>query len=103
MHAFASALPDLMNLSARDVVLPVVPMFHVNAWGLPYTSAMVGAKLVFPGPALDGVSLHELLEDEHVTFAAGVPTVWLGLLQHLQSTGAKIGRAHVCTPVTNAH
>src|SRR3546814_20064804 len=75
MHAFASALPDLMNLSARDVVLPVVPMFHVNAWGLPYTSAMVGAKLVFPGPALDGVSLHELLEDEHVTFAAGVPTV----------------------------
>src|SRR3546814_4070878 len=85
MHAFASALPDLMNLSARDVVLPVVPMFHVNAWGLPYTSAMVGAKLVFPGPALDGVSLHELLEDEHVTFAAGVPTVWLGLLPHLQS------------------
>ncbi|HET8881934.1 MAG TPA: 3-(methylthio)propionyl-CoA ligase [Solimonas sp.] len=90
MHAFASALPDLMNLSGRDVILPVVPMFHVNAWGLPYAAPMVGAKLVFPGPALDGASLHELLERERATFAAGVPTVWLGLLQYLQNTGAKL-------------
>jgi 3-(methylthio)propionyl---CoA ligase len=90
LHAFASALPDLMNLSARDVILPVVPMFHVNAWGLPYAAPMVGAKLVFPGAALDGASLFELFEGEAVTFSAGVPTVWLGLLQHLQKTGARL-------------
>ena len=76
LHAFASALPDVMSLSARDSVLPVVPMFHVNAWGIPYSAAMVGAKLVFPGGALDGKSVYELLESEGVTFAAGVPTVW---------------------------
>jgi acyl-CoA synthetase (AMP-forming)/AMP-acid ligase II len=60
-------LPDALNLSARDVVLPVVPMFHVNAWGLPYAAPMVGAKLVLPGPQLDGASLHELFEQEQVT------------------------------------
>jgi fatty-acyl-CoA synthase len=82
LHAYACALPDVMCLSARDSILPVVPMFHVNAWGIPYSAAMVGAKLVFPGPALDGKSVYELLETEKVTLAAGVPTVWQMLLAH---------------------
>lgn len=86
LHTYAAALPDALNCSARDVILPVVPMFHVNAWGLPYIACMVGAKLVFPGPALDGKSLFELLEAEHVTLSAGVPTVWQGLLAHLAET-----------------
>ena len=64
LHTYAAALPDALNCSARDVILPVVPMFHVNAWGLPYIACMVGAKLVFPGPALDGKSLYDLLEAE---------------------------------------
>ncbi|SAL85176.1 long-chain-fatty-acid--CoA ligase [Caballeronia choica] len=70
LHTYAAALPDALNCSARDVILPVVPMFHVNAWGLPYIACMVGAKLVFPGPALDGKSLYELLEAEQVTLLA---------------------------------
>ncbi|SEA84585.1 3-(methylthio)propionyl-CoA ligase [Paraburkholderia sartisoli] len=85
LHTYAAALPDALNCSARDVILPVVPMFHVNAWGLPYIACMVGAKLVFPGPALDGKSLHELIEDERVTLSAGVPTVWQGLLAHVDA------------------
>ena len=84
LHAYAAALPDALNLSARDVVLPVVPMFHVNAWSLPYSCAMVGAKMVFPGPHLDGKSLHALFEAEEVTLSAGVPTVWLGLLNYVK-------------------
>ena len=92
LHAYATCLPDVMCLSSRDVVLPVVPMFHVNAWGSPYSCAMVGAKLVFPGPGLDGASLYELFESEGVTFSAGVPTVWLGLLQYLQKNGLKFSR-----------
>ena len=90
LHAYGAALPDTLGLSARSVVLPVVPMFHVNAWGLPYSAAMVGAKLVFPGIALDGASLHELFETEGVTFTAGVPTVWLALLQHMQASKLKL-------------
>jgi len=90
LHAYGSALPDTLDLSARSVVLPVVPMFHVNAWGLPYSSALVGAKLVFPGVALDGASLYELFEKEGVTFTAGVPTVWLALLQHMQANKLKL-------------
>jgi len=86
LHAYAAALPDGLSLSARDVVLPVVPMFHVNAWGLPYSCAMTGTKLVFPGPHLDGKSLHELFEAEHVTMSAGVPTVWLGLLNYMKES-----------------
>jgi fatty-acyl-CoA synthase len=105
LHTYAAALPDALNCSARDVILPVVPMFHVNAWGLPYIACMVGAKLVFPGPALDGKSLYELLEAEQVTLSAGVPTVWQGLLGHLEATGQQfssmkrtiIGGA-ACTP-----
>jgi fatty-acyl-CoA synthase len=83
LHAFGAALPDAMDCSACDVVLPVVPMFHVNAWGLPYSAALVGCKLVFPGPHMDGKSLYELFEGEQVTFSAGVPTVWLGLLTYV--------------------
>ena len=89
LHAFGAALPDVMNMSATDSVLPVVPMFHVNAWGLPYSCAMVGAKLVFPGPALDGKSVYELIEQEKVTFAAGVPTVWQMLLSHMKPLGLR--------------
>ena len=92
LHAYATCLPDVMCLSSRDVVLPVVPMFHVNAWGAPYSCAMVGAKLVFPGAGLDGASLYELFESEGVTFSAGVPTVWLGLLQYLQKNGLKFSK-----------
>jgi len=87
LHAFGSALPDAMDCSAKDVILPVVPMFHVNAWGLPYSGALVGAKLVFPGPHLDGKSLYELFEGEQVSFSAGVPTVWLGLLTYMKTNG----------------
>ena len=89
LHAYGAALPDVMCLSSRDAVLPVVPMFHVNAWGLPYSAALTGAKVVFPGPALDGKSLYELIEAEGVTFAAGVPTVWQMLLGHAQQNGLK--------------
>lgn len=87
LHSFAAALPDALNCSAQDVILPVVPMFHVNAWGLPYVACLVGAKLVFPGPALDGKSLHDLFEAEGVTVSAGVPTVWQGLLSHVEAHG----------------
>ncbi|GAB1382771.1 MAG TPA: 3-(methylthio)propionyl-CoA ligase [Ottowia sp.] len=84
LHAYGGALPDAMNLSARDSMMPVVPMFHVNAWGLPYGAALTGCKLVFPGPAMDGKSLYELMEAEGVTMAAGVPTIWQMLLAHVQ-------------------
>jgi acyl-CoA synthetase (AMP-forming)/AMP-acid ligase II len=89
LHTYAAALPDSLSCSARDVILPVVPMFHVNAWGLPYAACMVGAKLVFPGPYLDGKSLHELFESEGVTVSAGVPTVWQGLLAHVEANNLK--------------
>jgi acyl-CoA synthetase (AMP-forming)/AMP-acid ligase II len=83
LHSYASMMPDSLNVSGRDTVLPVVPMFHVNAWGLPYSVPLTGAKMVFPGPALDGKSLYELFEQEQVTFSAGVPTVWHGLLNYV--------------------
>ncbi|MGY8903911.1 MAG: 3-(methylthio)propionyl-CoA ligase [Burkholderiales bacterium] len=89
LHAYAAALPDVMCLSARDSVLPVVPMFHVNAWGIPYSAALTGCKLVFPGPAMDGKSIYELMETERVTYAAGVPTVWQMLLGHLKPNNLK--------------
>jgi fatty-acyl-CoA synthase len=90
LHAYAAALPDVMNLSSRDVVLPVVPLFHANGWGTPYSVPMVGGKLVFPGPKLgDGETLHTLMETEGVTVALGVPTVWLGLLQHMRESGKR--------------
>jgi acyl-CoA synthetase (AMP-forming)/AMP-acid ligase II len=83
LHSYASTMPDALNVSGRDAVLPVVPMFHVNAWGLPYSVPLTGAKMVFPGPSLDGKSLYDLFEAEQVTFSAGVPTVWLGLLNYV--------------------
>ncbi len=83
LHSYGSAMPNALNVSAADTVLPVVPMFHVNAWGLPYSVLLSGAKLVFPGAALDGKSLYELFESEGVTFSAGVPTVWLGLVNYV--------------------
>ena len=89
LHSFAIALPDTLNLSARDSVLPVVPMFHVNAWGLPYAAAMVGCKLVMPGPNLDGKSLYDLFESEQVSLSAGVPTVWLGLLNYVRQNNLR--------------
>ena len=89
LHAYGGALPDALNLSARDSILPVVPMFHVNAWGIPYGAAITGAKLVFPGAALDGRSVYDLIEGEGVTMAAGVPTVWLGLLNHMAAGGLR--------------
>jgi 3-(methylthio)propionyl---CoA ligase len=91
LHCLGSALPDADNLSGNDVILPVVPMFHVNAWGLPYSSAMVGAKLVFPGPKMgDPETIHDLIESEKVTFAAAVPTVWQGMIAYLEKTGKRL-------------
>ena len=87
LHAFAAALPDAINISAKDAILPVVPMFHVNAWGIPYAAALTGAKLVFPGPAMDGKSIYELMELEKVTLSAGVPTVWQMLLSYIKPLG----------------
>jgi acyl-CoA synthetase (AMP-forming)/AMP-acid ligase II len=89
LHAFGASLPDAMCLSARDAILPVVPMFHVNAWGAPHAAPLTGAKLVLPGKDLDGKSLYELMESERVTFSAGVPTVWLGLLNYMREAGVK--------------
>ncbi len=84
LHSFAESLPDSMALAQRDVILAVVPMFHANAWGLPFSATMVGSKQVFPGPHLDAESLLDLLERERVTFAGGVPTVWMGILAALE-------------------
>ena len=89
LHAFGISLPDAISISARDAVCPVVPMFHVNAWALPYAAPMQGAKLVLPGPRLDGKSLYELFEAEGVTMSLGVPTVWLGFEAHLSATGVR--------------
>ena len=89
LHAYAAALPDVMCISARDAILPVVPMFHVNAWGIPYSAALTGAKLVFPGPGMDGKSVYEMIENEGVTYAAGVPTVWQMLLGYMKPNGLK--------------
>ena len=90
LHAMAAAMPDYLGLSSRDVVMPVVPLFHANGWSLAFSAPMTGATLVMPGPKLDGPSLHALLEDERVSITAAVPTVWLGLLQHLTATDGKL-------------
>lgn len=90
LHAYAGALPDTLNLGESAVVLPVVPMFHANAWGIPYSATLAGSKLVFPGPLLDGASIHELLVAEDVTFAAGVPTVWLALLNYWRESNTSV-------------
>ncbi|UCD67498.1 MAG: long-chain fatty acid--CoA ligase [Betaproteobacteria bacterium] len=84
LHSLAQALPDAMGISSHDVVLPVVPMFHANAWGLPYTAAMLGAKMVFPGPHLHPENILPLLESEKVTVSCGVPTIWLPMVQLIE-------------------
>jgi 3-(methylthio)propionyl---CoA ligase len=91
LHAYASMMPDAMGLSHRDVVMPIVPMFHVNAWGNPYACPMVGAKLVFPGSKMgDGETLAALINEEGVTLSAGVPTVWLGLIGYLKANDLRV-------------
>ena len=91
LHAYATMMPDAMGLASSDVVLPIVPMFHVNAWGTPYSCPMAGAKLVFPGNKMgDGATLAALINEEGVTMSAGVPTVWLGLLAYLKSSGQRV-------------
>jgi fatty-acyl-CoA synthase len=91
LHAYGGCLVDSMALASRDSVLAVVPMFHANAWGLPYNAAMTGAKLVFPGPRMgDAPTLTQLINEEAVTLAAAVPTVWTMLLTHLRQTGEKL-------------
>ncbi|TDF41860.1 long-chain-fatty-acid--CoA ligase [Alteromonadaceae bacterium M269] len=91
LHAYAGALTDATAPRSVDVVLPVVPMFHVNAWGIPFATIMVGAKLVMPGPKMaDGETLQYLMESEKVTFSSGVPTIWMALLNYLQESGKKI-------------
>ncbi|HEV2673745.1 MAG TPA: 3-(methylthio)propionyl-CoA ligase [Aliidongia sp.] len=87
LHAFAACAADMLGIGAADSVLPVVPMFHVNAWGIPYSCPLAGAKLVLPGPYLDGESLCTLFEQERVTFSLGVPTIWLGALKYAEETG----------------
>ncbi|WP_378943808.1 fatty-acid--CoA ligase [Mesorhizobium sp. ANAO-SY3R2] len=90
LHAMIAVMPDAMGISVRDVVMPVVPMFHANAWGLAQSTPMVGAKMVMPGGKMDGASIYEMLDTERVTFTAAVPTVWMMLLQHLEETGKKL-------------
>ncbi|HEY8538723.1 MAG TPA: 3-(methylthio)propionyl-CoA ligase [Steroidobacteraceae bacterium] len=91
LHSLASSARDAMGLSSLDVVLAIVPMFHVNAWGLPYSAAMVGAKLVFPGAKMgDAETLQNLIETENVNFAAAVPTVWQGMLAYLEKSGKRV-------------
>ena len=90
LHAYAICAPNVLGIGSHEVICPIVPMFHVNAWGIPYAAAMAGAKLVLPGAKLDGASLQELFDAEGVTCAFGVPTVWFGLLQHLETTGQRI-------------
>ncbi|WP_299029627.1 long-chain-fatty-acid--CoA ligase [uncultured Sulfitobacter sp.] len=90
LHSIAGNQPDGLNISAMDTVLPVVPMFHVNAWGVPYVAALTGCKLVLPGPNLDGKSLVNLIDSTDTTLALGVPTIWMGLLGALAETGSKL-------------
>lgn len=93
LHAYAGLAPDILNLSNRDCVLPVVPLFHVNAWGIPFAAPIVGAKLVFPGPKMgDGETLYKLMDAESVTMSAGVPTVWSALLQYLETSGNRLDK-----------
>ena len=91
LHAMVACTGDMLAVKSSDVVLPVVPMFHANAWSLGHSVPMAGAKLVLPGAKLDGASVHELIVGEGVTLSAGVPTVWFGLLAHLEATGSDLG------------
>ncbi|MBZ0139801.1 MAG: fatty-acid--CoA ligase [Pseudorhodoplanes sp.] len=90
LHSMIASMADAMGISSRDVVMPVVPMFHANCWGMALTGPMNGATMVMPGQRMDGASIYELLNDYRVTCTAAVPTVWLMLLQHLESTGSRL-------------
>jgi fatty-acyl-CoA synthase len=90
LHALMASLPDSKGISSRDVVMPVVPMFHANGWSLAFSAPMMGATLVLPGAKLDGASIYELLTKYKVSFTAAVPTVWLMLLQDLEKTGGNL-------------
>ncbi len=90
LHSMMAAEPDAMGVASRDVIMPVVPMFHANCWGLALTSPMVGAAMVMPGAKLDGASIYQLLDNHRVSFTAAVPTVWLMLLQHLEANNLKL-------------
>ncbi len=90
LHSMICIQPDAMQLSSRDRLMPVVPLFHANGWGIALSAPMVGATLVMPGPGMDGKSIYSLLTDERVTVTAAVPTVWLGLLQHMEKEGGKL-------------
>ncbi|MBN9371167.1 MULTISPECIES: long-chain-fatty-acid--CoA ligase [unclassified Hydrogenophaga] len=94
LNATTACLPDVLGLSTRESVLPVVPMFHINAWCIPYAAMVAGARIVLPGPRLDGASLYELMEAEKVTISAGVPTIWMGLLQHVEQGGLRFSTMH---------
>jgi acyl-CoA synthetase (AMP-forming)/AMP-acid ligase II len=96
LHAWAAMTPDMLNISAADTIMPAVPMFHVNAWGIPYAAPMAGAKLILPGMLMDGENMHNLIEDEGVTISAGVPTVWLGLLDYLDRSGKTVDTFKNC-------
>ena len=96
IHTIAAANPDAFNLSSLDVIMPIAPMFHANAWGIPYVATMVGAKLVLPGRHLDGKSIYNLLEKEKVTFTAAVPTIWLTLFQYLEKEKKKLNYLKSC-------
>src|SRR4029079_389822 len=90
LHAFMAAMPDALSVASSDTILPVVPLFHANGWALAFAAPMAGATLVMPGMKLDGAFVYELLNTYKVTCTAAVPTVWLGLLQHLEATGDKL-------------
>jgi fatty-acyl-CoA synthase len=94
LNAMSGCMPGVLSLSPKDSILPVVPMFHINAWCIPYAAPIAGARLVLPGPKLDGASLHELMETERVTVSAGVPTIWLALLQHVEANKLKFTTMH---------
>jgi fatty-acyl-CoA synthase len=100
LHTITGCLPDMMGLTRADTVMAIVPMFHANAWGLPYICCMLGAKQVFPGSTMDGATVCQLLQDEKVTFTGGVPTIWLGVMSELQQNPDKYDlstvRAMIC-------
>ena len=90
IHMLMTLQPDVFGIGINDVAMPIVPMYHANAWGMPLSTTAIGCRLVLPGARLDGASLHDLIESEGVTFSAAVPTVWQGLLHHLDTTGARL-------------
>ena len=98
LHAMAGCFQDVIGGGSNDTILAVVPMFHVSAWGLVYSAAMVGAKLVMPGPGLDGANLTKMINQEGVTLMAGVPTVWLGIYNYLKAEGLSLSLIHISEP-----